>query len=477
MSITMCPSSPPAPIQPRWSRPPSTSPPPIPVPSVSITTSPAPPPAPYRASASTAQLPSLSTADRQPEPLGHHRLERHVRERQVGGVGGGAGAPVERHGDAEADRRDLLVHGGARLLHRLDDRRHQARLIEPERLAPHAVAHGEIGPDDAREELGAAEVDPDDAARAGAGRRHGGCHHTHPGWPTRNARTSCTAAARGSCHRAKTTAGSRSCASPTRSRSRARRSPITRSSAAAACRACPSARRGSPASASRSPPAACSSGSRSRSSRGSAISAVLFMVSAQIQRGDLADEVGEQLDPGPYPLTGANTILVLGSDARTGGPRGARLGRAEPQRLDHAAADRRRRQRLALDPARHGRRHPRPRDEQDQRGVRVRRPRARHADGEGVPRRRDQPRRRGQLRELPAAHRRARRRDVQGRRRALADQRRQPQRRLHAAAAQGRDGDRRQAGARARPHAQEPPQPGRERPHARAPPAAARRRR
>ena len=50
-----------------------------------------------------------------------------------------------------------------------------------------------------------------------------------------------------------------------------------------------------------------------------AISAVLFMVSAQIQRGDLASEVGSQLDPGPYPLTGANTILVLGSDARTEG--------------------------------------------------------------------------------------------------------------------------------------------------------------
>ena len=61
MSTTMCPSSPPAPIQPRWSRPPSTIPPPIPVPSVSITTSPEPSPAPKRASASTAQLPSLST--------------------------------------------------------------------------------------------------------------------------------------------------------------------------------------------------------------------------------------------------------------------------------------------------------------------------------------------------------------------------------------------------------------------------------
>ena len=48
-----------------------------------------------------------------------------------------------------------------------------------------------------------------------------------------------------------------------------------------------------------------------------ALSAVLFMVSAQMQRGELASEVGDQLDPGPYPLTGANTILVLGSDART----------------------------------------------------------------------------------------------------------------------------------------------------------------
>jgi LCP family protein required for cell wall assembly len=48
-----------------------------------------------------------------------------------------------------------------------------------------------------------------------------------------------------------------------------------------------------------------------------ALSAVLFMVSAQMQRGELASEVGDQLDPGPYPLTGANTILVLGSDKRT----------------------------------------------------------------------------------------------------------------------------------------------------------------
>ena len=31
------------------------------------------------------------------------------------------------------------------------------------------------------------------------------------------------------------------------------------------------------------------------------LSAALFMLSAQIQHGDLADKVGAQLDPGPYP--------------------------------------------------------------------------------------------------------------------------------------------------------------------------------
>jgi LCP family protein required for cell wall assembly len=62
------------------------------------------------------------------------------------------------------------------------------------------------------------------------------------------------------------------------------------------------------------------------------LSAVLFMVSAQIQRGDLAGKVGPQLDPGPYPLTGANTILVLGSDARTEGL--AEPGSGGPSRSD-----------------------------------------------------------------------------------------------------------------------------------------------
>ena len=317
-----------------------------------------------------------------------------------------AAAPVRRSsvtGMPKPTAHDLLVDRRAGLLDGLDDRRHQRRLVEPERTAPDAVADGEIGADDAREELGAAEVDPDDAARLRTGRRHGGCHHTHRGWRTRNPSTRSTAAARGCSRSAKATTRWPSCARPRRSRTTAPRRPPRRASGpptlpGAAARAQAEATR-----ASASAPGASCAGSSLALVGWVVLSGVLFMVSAQIQRGDLADEVGPQLSDGPYPLTGANTILVLGSDARTGDLAEPGSRRPEPLGLDHAAADRRRRQRLALDPARHGRRHPRPRDEQDQRRLRVRRPGARDPDRQGVPRRRDQPRRRGQLRELPAS--------------------------------------------------------------------------
>ena len=382
MSMTMCPSSAPAPIQPRCNLPPSTSPPPIPVPSVSITTSPEPPPAPWRASASTAQLPSLSTVTGSPSRSDMIAPNGHVRERQVGRVDRHARAPVQRHGDAEADRGDLLLDLGAGLLHRLDDRRHQPRLVEPERLAPDAVAHGEIGPDDAREELRAAEVDPDDAARSRRGRRHGGCHHTHRRWPTRSPTTRSTAAARGCCAGARTATAPRAGWPELPGRDAPPPDYEVQRSAPRLPQLPAALRRGG----GRAP------GTRRRITPGRvvkwlaialvgwlALSAALFMVSAQIQRGDLAGEVGQQLDPGPYPLTGANTILVLGSDARTEGLAEPGSRRPEPLGLDHAAADRRRRQRLALDPARHRRRHPRPWHGQDQRRVRARRAGARDA--------------------------------------------------------------------------------------------------
>jgi LCP family protein required for cell wall assembly len=47
------------------------------------------------------------------------------------------------------------------------------------------------------------------------------------------------------------------------------------------------------------------------------LSALLFVVSAQIQRENVSEEARAALDDSGYPLTSPNTILVLGSDART----------------------------------------------------------------------------------------------------------------------------------------------------------------
>jgi LCP family protein required for cell wall assembly len=49
----------------------------------------------------------------------------------------------------------------------------------------------------------------------------------------------------------------------------------------------------------------------------SAVSLLLFLVSAQIQRSNTTRAARDALDPGGFTLTSANTILVLGSDART----------------------------------------------------------------------------------------------------------------------------------------------------------------
>jgi LCP family protein required for cell wall assembly len=46
-------------------------------------------------------------------------------------------------------------------------------------------------------------------------------------------------------------------------------------------------------------------------------SLVLFLISAQLQRQEVSDSAGSALDPSGYTLTSPNTILVLGSDART----------------------------------------------------------------------------------------------------------------------------------------------------------------
>src|SRR5688572_4480098 len=48
-----------------------------------------------------------------------------------------------------------------------------------------------------------------------------------------------------------------------------------------------------------------------------AISLVLFLVSAQIQSSQVSSAADAELGGAGYPLTAPNTILVLGSDART----------------------------------------------------------------------------------------------------------------------------------------------------------------
>ena len=269
----------------------------------------------------------------------------------------------------------VLVDRGPRLLHRLDDRRHQARLVEPERLPPDAVADGEIGPDDAREELRAAEVDPDDAARLARAAGMGAA--TIP-TPMADEKRSVASRARRKARlqglpqppaaaapaRATATDAARRAARARTRRQRpdyevqrtGRRGPrlptLPRARAARARRAAPP----------RSRPAASSSGS---------LLALVGWVAALRRavhglRPDPARRPGRRGRPAarrrPVPADRREHDPRARLRRAHRGPRRARLRRPEPLGLDHAAADRRRRQRVALDPARHGRRHPRPRD-------------------------------------------------------------------------------------------------------------------
>jgi LCP family protein required for cell wall assembly len=53
------------------------------------------------------------------------------------------------------------------------------------------------------------------------------------------------------------------------------------------------------------------------------VSLVLFLVSAQVQSAKVSDAADTELSGGGYPLTSANTVLVLGSDARVKGTKEA----------------------------------------------------------------------------------------------------------------------------------------------------------
>jgi LCP family protein required for cell wall assembly len=65
------------------------------------------------------------------------------------------------------------------------------------------------------------------------------------------------------------------------------------------------------------------------------VSLVLFLISAQIESAKISDAASAKLTGGRFPLTSPNTILVLGSDARTKGtkePGAQTIG--EPSRSD-----------------------------------------------------------------------------------------------------------------------------------------------
>jgi len=64
------------------------------------------------------------------------------------------------------------------------------------------------------------------------------------------------------------------------------------------------------------------------------LSLVLFLLSAQIERGKISDEAKAALRSAGYPLTSANTILILGSDARPEGSKEPGANPGGPSRSD-----------------------------------------------------------------------------------------------------------------------------------------------
>ena len=206
------------------------------------------------------------------------------------------------------------------------------------------------------------------------------------------------------------------------------------------------------------------------------LSFLAFAVSAQLQAFKLSGEAKEALHGSPFLLTSAQTILVIGTDARP--PDTKEPGAAPSQecfdqqshgdaphgkcssgefRADTLMLIRAGGGSLpqTLDPARQLRRNPRPEPAEDQRRLRLRRRQAADRSRRRLPRHRSRPRRDHRLHRLRRPDRRGRR--GQGRRPAQALHRHRRRRRrrpgrLHPAARQGREHPRRPRGADLRPH-------------------------
>ena len=162
-SMTMWPSSGPAPIVPVASRPATTIPPPIPVPIVSRRASVAPCAAPARHSTSIAAFASLSTCDREPGALAHDVGERQVRDREVHRGRRDPAPVVHEAGDAEADADDRIPRSATGLLDGLGDRVEERCGVGMGHEPLGAVMDPEVRVDHARQELRASQVDADHA--------------------------------------------------------------------------------------------------------------------------------------------------------------------------------------------------------------------------------------------------------------------------------------------------------------------------
>lgn len=65
-----------------------------------------------------------------------------------------------------------------------------------------------------------------------------------------------------------------------------------------------------------------------------ALSLVLFLISAQLESDAISDEAKAALDPAGYPLWSANTILLIGTDARPPGSKEPGANPGGPSRAD-----------------------------------------------------------------------------------------------------------------------------------------------
>ena len=162
-SMTMWPSSGPAPIVPVASRPATTIPPPIPVPIVRRRASVAPCAAPAAPLHEHRRVRVVVDLDRQPGALAHDVGERQVRDRQVHRGRRDPAPVVHEARDAEADADHRIPCSPTRLLDGLGDRVEERCGVGVGYEPLGAVMDPEVRVDHARQELRASQVDADHA--------------------------------------------------------------------------------------------------------------------------------------------------------------------------------------------------------------------------------------------------------------------------------------------------------------------------